>query len=171
MMNKTTYGLVIIVGIVLSVACWHSQSYLVVRTDTWECHWATDSFVLEWRHSVERQLWQEHYRHNNGQLLLSHSFVQSFGAGVPSDGTPIVAPKGFVGSQHNLTVPQINWVVSSRMQGTLIDPTTNAQFAIYRTVPDYTPVYIASVQKNSVKHWLDTLKNANADCQTRFVTL
>lgn len=167
-MNKTHYCLFIIIGILLSVVLLHSRSYLIVHTDKWECNWTTDSFILQWRHSVEKQLWQEHYQLKDDKLILSHSFVQSFGAGVPTLGKAIPAPKGFVGMEHNLTVPKIDWVVSSRMQGVLIDPNTNHHLMLYRYVDDYTSIHIDVAQKPALLLWLNKMVNAHSDCQKAF---
>ncbi|WP_084349571.1 DUF1850 domain-containing protein [Moraxella oblonga] len=142
---------VIIIG--LSVVGLHSQSRLLITTDTWRCKWATDSFVLQWRHSVEKQLWQEYYQKDKHSLLLTHSYVQSFGAGVPTTNTIIPAPDGFVGMKHDLVIPKLSWVVSARMQGTVIEPVSQQRLEVYRHVDDYTVVNIQVERQPAIWWW------------------
>lgn len=127
--------------VILSAVCLPKR-HIVITTSDWACRWTADSFVLQWRHSVEKQLWQEYYQVHQNHFLLTHSFVQSFGAGVPTQGIPIKAPKGFVGLSHNLTMPAVDWVVSSRMQGVVIEPDSKFQFNIYQYLSDYSRVQI-----------------------------
>lgn len=149
---------IIIIG--LSVVGLHSQSRIFITTDTWKCKWATDSFVLQWRHSVEKQLWQEHYQKDKQSLLLTHGYVQSFGAGVPTTGATIPAPDGFVGMKHDLMMPKISWVVSSRMQGTMIEPTLQHHVEIYRHVDDYAVINIQVERQPAIWWWqIDACKN------------
>jgi hypothetical protein len=49
----------------------------------------TDAFTLQWRHSVEKTLWEEDYRVEAGRLVLVQSRIAGSGAGMepPPDAT------------------------------------------------------------------------------------
>lgn len=151
--------------VILSAVCLSPKRYIVITTDDWVCRWTADSFVLQWRHSVEKQLWQDYYQQQKDHFVLTHSFVQSFGAGVPSQGIPIKAPKGFVGLSHNLVVPIIDWVVSSRMQGVVIEPSSKFQFDIYKHLSDYSSVKIQSRTKSWLVWFWQDYTNTVPICQ------
>lgn len=90
------------------------------------CVWTKPHFALSWRHSVEKQIWQEFYRQTpKAELFLSHTYVQSFGAGVPSDGVLMEAPEGYMGQKVALSLPALSWVVSENMQGVIFYPTAD----------------------------------------------
>ncbi|MDO4896283.1 MAG: DUF1850 domain-containing protein [Moraxella sp.] len=163
---------IIVIGVMvgLSVISLCPQSYVLVRTDEWVCKWATDSFALQWRHSVEKQLWQDHYQKNKQSLILTHSHIQSFGAGVPSTGASIPAPDGFVGIKHDLNLSEINWIVSARMQGVMIEPTQGYHVEIYRYVDDYTTINIQSKQQLAIKWWWWALFGNLMACDEMFLS-
>lgn len=101
--------------------------------------------MLQWRHSVEHQLWQEHYRHDGKRLFLYQTWLQTFGAGTPSQGTSLVnVPPGYIGYEQQVTFAELDWVVSRRMEGTI--NSANWHFPIYQTLPDYSTVNIKPTQ-------------------------
>ena len=102
-------------------------------------------FSLQWRHSVEHQLWRESYRSDGTTLHLTHIQMQTFGAGMPSDGLPIAADKGFVAQQGRLKLPELNWTVSRNMQGEVhVDGRT---WPLAATLPDYAAVHLNPVEE------------------------
>lgn len=102
-------------------------------------------FTLQWRHSVEHQLWREDYVSDGKTLHLTRSQMQTFGAGMPSDGLPIAADKGFVAQAGRLKLPELNWVVSRNMQGEI--RFQGRVWPIAATLPDYATVRIAAVSR------------------------
>lgn len=117
------------------------------------CRWQDEIFVLQWRHSVEKQLWQEKYEQTGDKLTLTTTYLQAFGAGTPSTGRIIDAPDGYVGLQSNLVFDELNWMVSRNMQGVIYSPNApDERFLIYKQVSDYTPVHI-NVQKKPWVLW------------------
>lgn len=104
------------------------------------------SFILKWRHSVERQYWQEVYVLDGSHLMLTQTYIQSFGAGVPTSGKPIAAPNGYVGQSVNILMPKIDWMVSRVMQGEIL--ANDKRFAINHFVENYTSVHIEPVKYN-----------------------
>lgn len=170
MVNKFILIIIFVTTIALSVVGLCSQSYIIVITNQWECKWATDSFVLQWRHSVEKQLWQDYYQRNNQQFKLTHSFVQSFGAGVPSEGKAIPAPQGFVGIQHDLILSEVNWTVSRRMQGEMIEPKQRYYFKINQYVDDYASVNIQVQQQANIIWWWRSIMSHQSYCHDMFTS-
>ena len=116
------------------------------------CYLEDSTFILQWRHSVELQNWQEHYHLSSGQLFLDASYLQSFGAGTPSEGEIIDAPEGFIGLRSEVVLPSLHWMVSHNMQGRLI--TKQGTWDIYRIVPDYTEIKIEPLQMARSLFWL-----------------
>ena len=101
--------------------------------------WLGDArFALRWRHSVERQLWFEHYRVAADHLLLEHVWLQTFGAGTPHTGTPVAAPPGFVGLASGQRLPGLDWTVSPAIQGEL--HTAAGRWPVASMLPPYTTV-------------------------------
>lgn len=93
-------------------------SHLAISSDGFYCVTRHNTFSLRWRHSVEKQLWYEHYHYQDQQLELIESWLQTFGAGTPSQAEGITsAPKGYIGYKHNIKLNELNWVVSPNMQG------------------------------------------------------
>lgn len=127
------------------------ESHVIVKGGNVDCQWTETSFILKWRHSVEKQYWQEYYQQSGSHLLLYKTFMQTFGAGVPVAGQPIVAPAGYVGLATHLMLPRLNWVVSGNMQGEMIGQDT--VLPIYQLVPDYTEIQIF-VAKHTRLFWL-----------------
>ncbi|HDR1039022.1 TPA: DUF1850 domain-containing protein [Pasteurella multocida] len=120
-------------------------NYLVVTTAQTRCYLRAPEFSLQWRHSVEHQLWQEHYRHDGKRLFLYQTWLQTFGAGTPSQGTSLVnVPLGYIGYEQHIELAELDWVVSRRMEGTI--NSANWHFPIYQTLPDYSTVNIKPTQ-------------------------
>lgn len=117
-----------------------NQSFIVVKGGKVQCVWQESTFILKWRHSVEKQFWQEVYQQDGNQLRLTQTFMQTFGAGVPATGENIPAPKGYVGLASNVMLPKLHWVVSRNMQGQMIGK--DKILSIYERVPDYTEIEI-----------------------------
>lgn len=128
------------------------QERLKISFQDQSCYLNESEFYLRWRHSVELQDWQEHYHLSSGQLLLDASYLQTFGAGTPSDGESIAAPEGFVGLRSHVVLPALHWVVSPHMQGRIIFP--KGTWEIYRLVPDYTEITIEPTTTLRSFFWL-----------------
>ncbi|SUA54665.1 hypothetical protein RP300_01780 [Oligella urethralis] len=128
------------------------QERLKISFQDQTCYLNESEFSLRWRHSVELQDWQEHYYLSSGQLLLDASYLQTFGAGTPSDGETIVAPEGFVGLRSQVILPALHWIVSAYMQGRIISP--QGSWEIYRLVPDYTEITIEPKKTFRPFFWL-----------------
>lgn len=128
-------------------------SHLLIQAQHQQCYWAEQGFTLKWRHSVEKKVWQEVYQQQNHQIVLIKTFMQTFGAGVPSQGTTISAPDGYVGFRSNVTFSEINWVVSRNMQGEIWGE--NIKLPIYQYVDDYTVVHI-QLKRQPRLFWLFT---------------
>ncbi|MGV6988341.1 DUF1850 domain-containing protein [Testudinibacter sp. P80/BLE/0925] len=123
-----------------ALACLFPLKLFVIQFGEHRCYLYAQQFELRWRHSVERQLWREHYRRDGDAILLDQTWLQTFGAGTPSQGTPIAAPPGYVGYRQRIRLAEINWVVSRNMQGELSTPQVRIPF--YQVVPDYSDVRI-----------------------------
>lgn len=119
---------------------------ILLMADDQPCLLPQTSFTLKWRHSVEKSLWQENYVLQDDVFVLTHTYVQAFGAGVPASGQVIAAPDGYIGLKVDVTLPQINWVVSRNMQGEILFD--NQVLPINQLVPDYTTVHLAPIKKN-----------------------
>lgn len=126
-----------------------------VTSEHLPCVWTEDKFALEWRHSVEKRLWQEFYQIKDGKLLLTHTFLETFGAGTPNTNKIIESPEGFLGMRSDVSYDELNWVVSRRMQGVVFAVKSNyiqknQSFEIYKSVPDYSTIHI----EVNTKSWL-----------------
>lgn len=108
--------------------------------------------MLQWRHSVERQLWREYYRSDGRLLHLERAEMQTFGAGVPADGENMPAANGFVGQKSRVSLPEINWAVSKNMQGEI--HTLQHAWPVYAQVPDYSTIRIAPAFVPQAAVWL-----------------
>lgn len=100
-------------------------------------------FTLQWRHSVERQLWREDYRSDGKTLHLTRTQMQTFGAGMPADGLPEQADTGFVAQKSSLKLPQLNWALSRNMQGEI--RFGGRIWHAAEALPDYSEILIAPV--------------------------
>lgn len=120
-------------------------TYLVIQTEQQACYLRTTAFSLQWRHSVEHQLWQEHYRHDGKRILLHQTWLQTFGAGTPSFAELVKnVPAGYVGYKQDIYFHELNWVVSRRMEGVI--KSEKGDIPIYQTVPDYSMITIRPAQ-------------------------
>lgn len=109
-------------------------------------------FILKWKHSVEKQYWQEVYELKDDTLLLTKTYTQTFGAGVPSMGQPTDAPIGYVGQLINQPLPRLDWVVSANMQGEIL--AGNQVLSIYKTVPNHSEVQIRPIKLSFWRFYL-----------------
>lgn len=123
-----------------ALACLFPLKLFVIQFNDHSCYLYSPEFELSWRHSVERQRWREHYRHDGDKILLDQTWLQTFGAGTPSQGAVIAAPSGYIGYQQQIRLAELNWVVSRNMQGELSTPQLRIPF--YQVVPDYSAVRI-----------------------------
>ncbi len=158
--------LFLLLGIILFIALTPTTHILIQSTQNnrkpLTCVWNEDEFSLKWRHSVEKQYWQEDYQRQEQHLLLTHSYMQTFGAGTPSVGQPINAPDGYVGLASHLAFDELNWVVSSVMQGVILS--NNHYLPIYQLVPEHTVVHISPITHPYIK-WL-FMESCNNDDNT-----
>lgn len=116
-------------------------NFISITTEQQECIISHERFALRWRHSVEHQLWYEHYQRQGDNLHLYQTWLQTFGAGTPSQGDFLPdVPQGYVGYKQNIYLPEINWVVSHRMEGSIM--IDEQEIPIYQTVSDYSVVKI-----------------------------
>ena len=162
MRNVTKIGIVAVLAVI---------SILIFRVDTLYlqlpnsvCRLPSKEFTLQWRHSVEKQLWQEHYIQQGNSLILDKIFQQTFGAGSPASGEYIPAPKGFVGYRAHIVMPQLHWVVSSNMQGVLF--TDNSIIPVFKLVPDYTEIKIIPTKQNLISFVLGVKCNVEPTSKT-----
>ncbi|MDH3000883.1 hypothetical protein A1D23_10485 [Chelonobacter oris] len=130
-------------GMLTALACLFPLEVVVVwAADDKPCYLHGREFELSWRHSVEHQLWREHYRREGNGFLLEQTWLQTFGAGTPSQGEPVRAPEGYIGYRQRIRLAEINWVVSTNMQGELT--AQQQSIPIYRLVSDYSEVRITA---------------------------
>lgn len=140
--------------------------HIVVASDGADlaCVWQQDRFILKWRHSVEKQLWQEQYEAQGDRLKLTATYLQAFGAGTPSQGKAIAAPTGFVGLTSDVSFGELNWIVSRNMQGEIlsVDAADLPPFSVYQKVDDYTTIKI-KISKKPRLAWFFMEKCHDAD--------
>ncbi len=76
----------IIIGIALSFI---PKPYLILKTDTdikvIQPAAAGSSFTIQWRHSVEKELWEEFFQVKENLIYIDGTRFKTFGAGVPSN--------------------------------------------------------------------------------------
>lgn len=125
---------------ITALACLFPLKLFIIQAENQRCYLDSQTFELSWRHSVEHQWWREQYRHDGDTILLEQSWLQTFGAGTPSQGEPIHGREGYVGYRQQIRLAEINWVVSANMQGELSTP--QWVIPIYKLVPDYSEVNI-----------------------------
>ena len=148
---NTRRALLVLTLCVLGYLLWPQERVKISFEDSF-CYLEDTTFILHWRHSVERQDWQEYYQLSSGNLFLSASYMQTFGAGTPSSGNVIEAPEGYVGLASEVVLPSLHWIVSRNMQGKLI--TSNGTWTIYNQVPDYTEITIQPSRVARIIFWL-----------------
>lgn len=105
-----------------------------------------NTFSLKWRHSVEKQYWQEVYQLDYPNLILTKTYLQTFGAGTPNLGKPVRAPKGYLGQIVNQHLGELNWLVSHNIQAKIaMGDTLDAHpvmMPIHQMVADHSVVNI-----------------------------
>ncbi|WP_167320791.1 DUF1850 domain-containing protein [Psychrobacter lutiphocae] len=131
------------------------QQRIVIVFEQKSCLLDGTGFELQWMHSVERQQWVEVYELYNDRLLLTDTYFETFGAGVPSvsvSGSSIGERahqshldkkySGYIHYQVNQQLPYLNWMVSSNIKATIVNQ--NHVLPIYQWVSGgYTNIYIA----------------------------
>lgn len=154
MRKSAGYIVLFLIGICLSG--FFPISYLSISSGEFYCVSRTETFSLRWRHSVEKQLWYEHYQRTDNQFILFESWLQTFGAGTPSS-TPKTtqAPKGYIGYRHNVVLNELNWTVSPRMEGTVLF--NNGTLPVYRFLPEYS---VVSFKSEKSPLWFYLLRSA-----------
>lgn len=138
MLKKSS--LLIVLLFATLVAGFFPVSFLSISSNEFHCVTRSETFSLRWRHSVEKQLWYEHYRIDGQQFVLFESWLQTFGAGTPSAAKATSAPAGFVGYKHDVRLDELNWTVSPRMEGSI--RFGKKWLEIYRLLPEYSSVNI-----------------------------
>ncbi|MDY2796941.1 DUF1850 domain-containing protein [[Pasteurella] aerogenes] len=137
----------------LAVIGLYPVHFISVTTKQGECIIDDDHFALRWRHSVEHQLWYEHYQRQGDNLHLYQTWLQTFGAGTPSQGEIVAdVPPGYVGFKQDIVLSEINWIVSRRMEGAIL--LNDKQFPVYQILPDYSTVTIKPAQSVVATLWL-----------------
>lgn len=121
------------------------QSVVTLRTEKFSCDFRDKNFTLQWIHSVERSLWRESYRIDQDKLLLFSSQFKTFGAGTPYQ-EHLITHDGFIESNPNLIMPQINWIISRNVESTFITP--QSAFPLYQYFDDYSEITILVQHKN-----------------------
>lgn len=141
------FGIIIatclVVGSLIIKALFYTpQNVVMVQFNDTQCV-IKDKFELLWMHSVEKQWWIESYEARDGQLLLTDTYLQTFGAGTPSTeqgGESSQKYPGYVLYQINSWLPELNWMISSNIKAQII--THKKRLPIYQWVSDYTNIYI-----------------------------
>ncbi len=105
-----------------------------------QCWIRSPYFQLSWVHSVEKQPWQEWYQREGQGFLLSQTRFKSFGAGVPDTGKIEFTPDHWLLQNSNITLKEINWVISKRVQSSIVLGQTTWHIA--NEEPDYSVVHI-----------------------------
>lgn len=143
---KTSFKIAVFLLIVAVAILAYPLDTIYLKFNDKSCRLPINNFTLQWKHSVEKQLWQEHYTLQGNVLILDKVYQQTFGAGSPADGNNIAAPEGFVGFEKHITLPEINWIVSSNMQGVLFSD--DFILPVYQLVPDYNEIKIIPIKQN-----------------------
>lgn len=133
------------------------QTVVAIEFDNERCI-IKDKFELKWIHSVEKQWWIEAYQvetHNSQPLLLlTDTYLQTFGAGTPSTealGWPDDKHPGYAHYLINTRLPYLNWMISSNIKAQIIvNPINSPAYTlpIYQWVDDYTNIYISARTQN-----------------------
>lgn len=103
-----------------------------------QCHFTQHTWRLSWQHSVEQSAWSDTYQRRGQNLHLQQTTFKSFGAGMPSSGTVLPAPTGYVAYAIHLNLPELNWVVSRHVRSTLWLGTQ--PWPLFNWVPDHTEI-------------------------------
>ena len=128
--------------LLLSMYLLWPQTYIALQSQDQQlqCVIQTPQLSLIWRHSVEKNLWQENYQVRQQQLYLDSTIIQGFGAGVPSDLPIQQQDQHRIHLQVQRTLPELNWVVSRHMQGQI--KVADQIWPIAEQVSDYQIIHI-----------------------------
>lgn len=167
MKDKNRYGvtrstgffiqiIAVAIVIILLLLLWPTQKSIQLSFDHQSCYIDSTSFDLKWLHSVEKQWWIESYRIEGDHLLLTDTYLQTFGAGTPSteavDNNNRPEYAGYVRYRINTVLPFLDWMVSSNIKATIIVnnikadshyPKPDRQLRVFNWVGDYTNIHIA----------------------------
>ena len=125
--------------------------YTDVSIEQTHCRIASDQFNLQWKHSVEKTRWVEHYQREQQHFNLRYTELVSFGAGTPNDYPIIFQKDGKVRMKVDRQLEQINWIISQNMQGSIV--VQQQLWPVSQHYPDYTLVQITSQQQPLWKAW------------------
>lgn len=140
--------ILLVLGFGVTTLFYTTKSVIMVQFDDQQC-FIKDHFDLKWTHSVEKQSWIESYRLVNQHLLLTDTYLQTFGAGTPSTesiGENSDLYPGYVNYEVNVQLPYLNWIISSNIEAEII--TLDKTLPIYKWVDDYTNIYIYPTTQN-----------------------
>lgn len=152
---KLKSGLAFTLFLTVLLAGFFPVSFISVSSGEFDCVSRTQNFSLRWRHSVEKQLWFEHYHWQQNHFELKESWLQTFGAGTPSRAESTDAPDGYIGYRHNVSYQDLNWTVSPRMEGTLLFD--QQELLLYQKLPEYSVVHI---QPEKSPFWFYLLRSS-----------
>lgn len=130
---------------ILSLVLSAPKQFIQVQVDQDRCKISSDSFDLQWKHSVEKTTWLEHYQIKQRKFVLRYTDLISFGAGTPTHYPIIFQKNGWIRMDVNQTLKDINWTISKNMQGTI--KSQQKQWLIYQDYPDYSIVNISIQQQ------------------------
>lgn len=141
---------------------WLPQAAILVHLPNKHCYLPAE-LRLQWRHSVEHQLWREYYRSDGEGLWLWKSEMQTFGAGMAADAEPIAAEQGFVAQKVQRRLPSVDWVVSRVMEGEIHLPQGKAyqRWQLYRVVPNYTIIHFEPAFERRLFLWQERCNDFN----------
>lgn len=119
--------------------------FILIEVDQKRCKITSDHFALQWKHSVEKTTWLEHYQIKQHKFVLRYTDLVSFGAGTPTHYPIIFQKDGWVRMDVNQIFHDIRWTISKNMQG--IIKFEHKQWPIYQQYPDYSIVNISIQQQ------------------------
>lgn len=148
-------------SILLFIVLLFPTEVIVLSSGNQSCRLRDKPFSLRWRHSVEKQWWQEDYEIEQGEFLLTTTELETFGAGTPSS-LPLTAKQqpGSVSMLVNRRLKELYWVVSPNTYGSLTSE--NAILPLYKTLPAYSEVHIHLRKAPLIKKYL------YAECLKRY---
>lgn len=142
--STTTVIAIMMVVLFVGVITIPTHKAVIVNIKDVSCQ-LPNVFSLKWRHSVERQYWQEVYQLHHPNITLKKTYLQTFGAGTPSTGSAIIAPDGYVGQVVDMDFLELNWFISPNMQGEIVlgDAIDDAPvWSVYRLIDKPSPLHI-----------------------------
>ncbi|ALH95433.1 DUF1850 domain-containing protein [Acinetobacter equi] len=120
-------------------------SYTQVQVNQNICKIPSQSFDLQWKHSVEKTNWLEHYQIKNNNFVLQYTDFISFGAGTPISNLIIFQKDGWIRMEVNQMLKEINWTISKNMQGVI--KFNHQEWRIYEDYPNYSLINISIQQQ------------------------